>query len=420
MTQRERRGWFLVAALFITLVLVFGGGYDTVPVFVPALLKGFPNWSRAQVSLLPSVLALSAGISVLPVGWLVDRIEARIVIIAGALLAGGAFFLAGASHSLTTMMGAYLILGVGISAGTVLPASLVLANWFTERRGLAMGIALSGSTVGGSVMTLVAGHVFQVASWRTAYFVLALPMIIVVVPLVAFIVRSRPPGTIPMTVAESAELLDGFEMGEALRTRSFWLIALANFCFAFTATASLIHLVAYLEGLGYKISAAALVVSLVFAFAALGKVIMGFAADRLTARIALTLCFVIQAIGLSTVFGAARVGTILVFVPVYGMSIAAPLMLLPLLVAESLGIKRYGSLSGLAGLAQTFGAMIGPIAAGRIFDLTRSYSLAFEVCIAGMIIGALVSYSCRSYSSELAQMRPAQMPGSAPAPQPVR
>ncbi|MBV8772201.1 MAG: MFS transporter [Deltaproteobacteria bacterium] len=420
MTQRERKGWFIVVAMFVTLVLVFGSGYDTVPVFLPALLRGFPKWSRAEVSLLPSVLALSAGISVLPVGWLVDRIEARLVIIAGAVLAAGAFFLASSAHSLATMVAAYFVLGIGISAGTVLPASLVLANWFTERRGLAMGIALSGSTVGGSIMTLVAGQLFQVTGWRAAYIALGLPMIVVVVPLVASIVRSRPPGTTPMTVAESAELLEGFETREALRTRSFWLIVLANFCFAFTATGSVIHLVAYLEGIGYKTSAAALAMSLVFAFAALGKVVLGYAADRLTARLALVICFVIQAAGLLIVFGAARIGVIVAFVPIYGMSIAAPLMLLPLLTAESLGIKRYGLLSGLAGLAQTFGAMIGPIVAGRIFDLTKSYTLAFELCITVMIIGAAISYSCRSYSSERAQMLPAGMPRSAAAAQAAR
>jgi MFS family permease len=420
MTQRERRGWFIVAAVFITLVLVFGGGYDTVPVFLPALLRGFPKWSRAEVSLLPSVLALSAGISILPIGWLVDRIEARLVIVAGALLAAGSFFLASAAHSLAIMIAAYFILGIGISAGTVLPASLVLANWFTERRGLAMGIALSGSTVGGSLMTLVAGHLFEVTGWRTAYVVLGVPMIVVAVPLVALIVRSRPPGTTPMTVAESAELLEGFEISEALRTRSFWLIVLTNFCFAFTATASAIHLVAYLEGIGYRASAAAVVMSLVFAFAALGKVMLGYVADRLTARIALVICFVTQAAGLFIVFGAARIGVIVGFVPIYGMSIAAPLMLLPLLTAESLGIKRYGLLSGLAGLAQTFGAMVGPIVAGRIFDVTRSYTLAFELCITVMILGAAISYSCRSYSSERAQMMSAGMSRSTAAAQPVR
>jgi MFS family permease len=192
----------------------------------------------------------------------------------------------------------------------VLPASLVLANWFTERRRLAMGIAMSGSTVGGSLMTLAAGHLLQVASWRTAYIVLGLLMALVAVPLVGFIVRSRPPGSIRMTVAEGADLLEGFETSEALRTRSFWMIVLANFCFAFTASGSAIHLVAFLEGVGYKMSAAALVMSLIFAFAALGKVVMGFLADRLTARIALVLCFAIQASGLSIVFGAARIGVI--------------------------------------------------------------------------------------------------------------
>jgi MFS family permease len=420
MTQQERRGWFIVAALFVTLVLVFGGGYDTVPVFLPALLRGFPNWSRAEVSLLPSVLALSAGISVLPVGWLVDRIEARLLIIAGAFLAAGSFLLASAAHSLTTMMGAYLLLGVGISAGTVLPAAWVLANWFTERRGLAMGIALSGSTVGGSLMTLVAGHVFQVAGWRSAYLVLGVPMVVVVVPLVALVVLSRPPGTSPMTVTEGARLLEGFETGEALHTRSFWMILLANFCFAITATGSLIHLAAYLEGIGYKTSTSAHVVSLIFAFAALGKVLMGYIADRLSARVALVLCFLTQAAALSLVFGTASIGMILVFVPTYGMMIAAPLMLLPLLTAESLGIKRYGFLSGLAGLAQTFGAMFGPIVAGRIFDVTRSYAVAFELCITVMIIAAAITYSCRPYAIERAKMVSAGATEPSPAAQPIR
>jgi MFS family permease len=86
------------------------------------------------------------------------------------------------------------------------------------------------------------------------------------------------------------------------------------------------------------------------------------------------------------------------------MSIAAPLMLLPLLTAESLGIKRYGFLSGLGGLAQTLGAMIGPIVAGRIFDVSRSYTAAFELCIAVMALGAVISYSCRSYGSERTRM----------------
>lgn len=414
MTQRERRGWFIVAALFVTMLLVFGSGYDTVPVFVPALLNGFPNWSHAQVSLLPSMLALSAGLSVLPIGWLIDRVEARIVIIAGAILAAGAFLIASRSHSLTPMMGAYLVLGVGISAGTVLPASLVLANWFTERRGLAMGVAISGSTVGGMTMTLLASHVIQRWGWRAAYVTLAVPMILIAAPLVFMLVRSRPPGEVKLTVAQGAEMLEGFEVREALRTRSFWMIIIVQFAFAFTAAGAAIHMVAYLENVGYKAGAAALAMSLMFGFAAMGKIAMGFIADRITARRALALDLAISSGGLALALAAARPGMILAFVPIYGISFAAPLTLLPLVVAESLGIRRFGALSGLTGLAQTFGAMIGPIVAGRVFDVTKSYGAAFDLFIVVLIGGVIGAWSCRPYQTERARI-----PGSIVKPVPA-
>jgi len=68
MTQQERRAWFIVASFFIVLLLIAGSGADTFGVFVPALLKTFPHWSRARVALLPSALFFSWGVSVIPIG----------------------------------------------------------------------------------------------------------------------------------------------------------------------------------------------------------------------------------------------------------------------------------------------------------------------------------------------------------------
>lgn len=413
MTTRDRQGWFIVATMFVVLLLVFGGGYDTVPVFVPGLLRAFPDWSHQRVSILPSVLAASAGLSILPVGWLVDRVEARVVMVFGALAAGSAFLIASQSNSLAPMIVAYLLLGVGIAAGTVLPASLVIANWFAARRGIAMGIANAGSTTGGMVMTLVAGYAIRNWGWRLAYITLGIPMIVVVVPLVLIMVRSRPPGEVKLTVAEAADRLEGFEATSALATRSFWMIIVAQFCFAFAATGTLIHMASHLEGLGYSSANAALAISLIFGFAALGKVIMGFVADRLTARIALTLTFAIQAIGVAMVFIIEHAGLIALFV-VYGLSVAAPLMLLPLVTAESMGLKRFGFISGITGLAQTFGAALGPIVAGKIFDVARSFAPAFELMIVVNVIGALAILACRSYEAESSR-HPATLPATVSA-----
>jgi MFS family permease len=413
MTQQERQGWLIVASLFAVLLLIFGSGYNTVAVFVPALLKAFPHWSRAEVALLPSVLALSAGVSVLPIGWLLDRVEARLVMIFGAVASGSAFLIASRSSELLPMMAAYLLLGIGISAATVLPASLVLANWFDARRGLAMGIAISGTTVGGMVMTMVANSMILGQGWRVAYVALSAPMILLAVPLMALTVRSRPPGTMQLSVAQSANLLEGFETPDALRARSFWMLAIANLCFGFAAAGAVVHMVAYLEGIGYKASSAALAMSGFFGCAALGKVTMGYVADRISARLALAADFAVTALVFIMVFGAAHLILLVAFTVVFGVAAAAPLVLLPLLVAESLGRRRYGVLGALTGIAGTIGATVGPVVTGRIFDLTGSYAGAFELFILLDLIGAIAAFACQPYARQSSRVAITSVPASA-------
>jgi nitrate/nitrite transporter NarK len=88
-------------------------------------------------------------------------------------------------------------------------------------------------------------------------------------------------------------------------------------------------------------------------------------------------------------------------------------MLLPLLVAESLGRKRYGFISALAGVAGTLGAMVGPVVAGLIFDATKSYVSAFELFILLDLLGAVAAFTCQSYAIQSSRLRVA--PASAPA-----
>jgi MFS family permease len=356
---------------------------------------------------------LSAGVSVIPIGWLLDRVEARLVMIVGAVASGCAFLIASRAASLLPMMGAYLLLGIGISAATVLPAALVLANWFDARRGLAMGIAISGTTVGGMVMTLVASSIIIGKGWRMAYVALGLPMIAIAVPLIALTVKSRPPGATELNVAQTAKRLEGFETLEALHARSFWMLVIANLCFGFAAAGTVAHMVAYLEGIGYRPSSAALAMSSFFGCAALGKVTMGYLADRISARLALAADFVATGLAFVMIFGAAHLIVLAVFAVVFGVAAAAPLVLLPLLVAESLGRRRYGVLGALTGIAGTLGATLGPVAAGRIFDMTGSYAGAFQMFIVLDIVGAIAAFACQPYTSRSSRIAIAPLPASA-------
>ncbi|HVA79759.1 MAG TPA: MFS transporter [Candidatus Binataceae bacterium] len=407
MTTRERQGWKIVASLFVTLFLIFGSGYNTGTLFFPQLVKQF-GWSHARTAWLTSALALSAGFCAPLAGWLLDRIEARTVMAAGAALTGGAFLMASVSHSFAPMLIAYLILGVGIAAATLLPCAMVIANWFGARRGVAMGITFAGTSLGGAVM-IAAGNIVIIhfGGWRSGYIALAAPMIVIVIPLIFMMVRTRPPEAREMSVQESADALPGFELAAAIRTRSFWMISSAQLLYACVAAASGLHLVSYLIGLGYSESFGAGMASLALLLAACGKLIMGAISDRVSARVALAVNFVVQAIGMILALGVTSGAMVPVFMLVYGLSLGAPLVLVPLLTAEAMGLKRFGSIAGVAGVFNTLGAAIGPVMAGAIFDASGSYALAFEIFAVMCVIGAAATLACRNLDAEQARMAPA-------------
>jgi MFS family permease len=403
MTQRERHGWIIVASLFVTLLFTFGGGYDTVPVFIPPLVKYF-GWSHARVSLLPAVIAIAAGLSAPVVGLLLDRFEACNVMALGVAAVGLAFLGASRVNSFAPMVALYALLGLGISAGTLAPAAFVTANWFEERRGLALGIVMMGTTIGATVMTQVASLAVVYHGWRVAYIVLGAPVLLLGIPAVIATVRSRPPGEVKLTVAEGGARLEGFETAAALRTRSFWLITFAQFAYFFCATGGAFHLIAYLQTLHYTERNASWVLSGCFLLASVGKIVLGLFADRSSGRAGMAVNFAGAALGALLALYLSNPLVLIPFILFFGFTLGAPLMLVPVMIAESLGLKRYGSISGLIALASTVGAALGPIGAGGIYDLSGSYNRAYELLMIVNVIGAIAALACLSYRDQQAKM----------------
>jgi MFS family permease len=386
-------GWLVVAALFVTLFFIFGSGYNTAGVFFTPVIRTF-GWSRARLSSLQTALALASGVSVPFIGWILDRVEARIVIAAGAISAASGFVIASLAHSYAVMIAAYLLLGLGIGASTLLPCSMVIANWFGARRGLAMGLAMAGTSIGGMVMTLISDRVIRLMGWRFGYLTLAAPVIIIVVPAVLIVIHTRPSGEARTTVAQAAAALPGMETGAALSSRSFWMLSIATLCFAVAVSGTNLHCVPYLIGIGYAPARAAFALSVMLAFGGVGKLAMGWIADRVGSRAALSADLPGMAAGIMLLIGVRREFPLIGFVAIYGLTFGAPLALLPLVMAESMGLRRFGSLYGLIGFFHTAGAAMGPLIAGRIFDLRGSYHYAFETFVLLLIIGSIACIAC--------------------------
>lgn len=393
MTPRNRRGWLIVASLFVALFVVFGGGYNTSGVFFAPMRKYF-GWDSARQSSLQTILALTAGVTVPFFGWLLDKIEARFVISGGIVLAGGALILASLANSFGTLTLAYVGLGVAIAAATLLPAGLVIANWFDERRGLALGITTAGTSIGGMVMTLVAAHTIAAAGWRAGYIALALPTFLIAAPLVALTVRTRPPGE-EHSAGESANpLAAGLDIGPALRARSFWMIAAAQFCYSLAGAGGTVHTVPYLIRAGFRPERAAEVFSVTFALASAGKFLMGLTADRLTGRVALAITLMLAALGQILVLGAHSDLMIAGYAVLYGTMSGAPLALIPMVIAESFGLKRFGSVSGLTGIFITLGGAAGPLLGGLIVDRGWGYPVVFTLFSGVLAAGAAATLVC--------------------------
>jgi MFS family permease len=392
MNSRERRGWLVVISLFVTLFVVFGGGYNTSGVFFAPMLKFF-GWSSAQQSSLQTILALTAGVTVPLFGWMLDKVEARFVMTGGVIVAGCSLLLASHANSFTTLVVAYIGLGIAIASATLLPTEVVIANWFEERRGTALGFATAGTSLGGLVMTLVASRAIEAEGWRAGYVVLALPTFLVAVPLVMLLVRTRPPDN-ASSGTDSMNPLAGLDLGPALHSRSFWMLAAAQLLFSLAGAGATVHTIPYLIREGFHPAYAAEIFSVTFGLASAGKLLMGLSADKISGRIALAIALALNAVGqfllLYTHSELILVGYLLLF----GTMSGAPLALFPMVIAESFGLKNFGTITGLTGICITIGGAIGPILGGLVVDRGLGYGLVFEVFSAALIAGSIAALAC--------------------------
>lgn len=398
----ERRAQMIVATLFLSMLFIIGGTFGTAGVFFTPLLK-YLGVSRARLSVIP-VLASAGGVVFSPiVGWLLDWVEARWLVGAGAGLAAAALLIASQAHSYHTLVYASLLLSLGMAAATTVPGGTVLANWFRQRRGLAMGITWTGMPVGAALMLQVSSYVIRHASWRWAYGVLALPMLLIVMPMGLIFVRSRPP---ELSAADSTRRgtahLPGLQVSEALGGRSFWLLGIMCFAYAFSAGAVTIHVPPYLIGLGVSPARAAGVLSAMFAVDSLCKPFFGALADLIGPRRTLAMVYSMMSLGCLSLVYTSGAWSMAVFIVVYGIGVGAPVALTPMLGAEVFGLKRYGTLWGMIGTFTMLAQAIGPIGAGRIFDLYASYRPAFAICFVLLALAALAPLACVSALPERA------------------
>jgi MFS family permease len=396
MAQDQRRAWLVVASLFIALFLVLGATASTLSFYFASFVKLF-GWSRTQVSLISTVFSLAMGLSAPAAGWLLDMFDAGLVMASGQVLVVVGLLMASRAGSLNPVLTAYVLIGVGVGAATMVPASVVATNWFKTRRGLALGSTMAGAAAASVVTPLIVSHLLLTYGPRTTLLISAIPILVVVIPLMLLVVRTHPQGSEEAagTSAEHTAGKQGLDFGQALRTTPFWMLVIVQVFYGAGFGGLHYHFVPMILNAGYSQSTAAILMSSAASIALVSFFVIGVGADRYGGRAALTWSMIALGVGVALFAGigyrTVGVPILLVSLVLIGLAAGASPIAAPVLLVETLGLRRFGSLWGLLNFCGLIGFAIGPVLVGRSFDRTGNYVLAMEICGAICVAGGLAA-----------------------------
>jgi MFS family permease len=391
----ERRGfyfgWWVVGAT-AAIVFLTGGTffYGFSALFNPIVAEF--GWSRASVAFAFSLRSEVGGIASPIVGWTVDRIGSRRLMMAGIFFVSAGFVLMSRMQSLPFFYFSVVVIAIGMSA-TAGPVGMVaIAHWFNKRRGRALSFMTAGAGTSG-VMVLVLEGMISSFGWRDALVILAVVQLLVCLPL-AMSIRDKPEdmGLLPdgEPIAEDSGTprlslsQEGLTLRRAVRLRAFWQMAFAVMLVNVGMIAVIVHQIPFFtESLGVSDGTAAALVTAMTLTSLLGRFGMGQLADMIDKRWVLATSFATCALALVLFATLTEAWQIAYALPVFAIGWGGIIPVRPAFQAEYFGMRAFGAIQGIVFTVATLGGLVGPVFAGWMYDETESYRVAFLVLSLG-------------------------------------
>jgi MFS family permease len=416
MTSRKSEGffygWVIVAVATLALVVSNGLSIGGIPVFYKAIREDFvasgavaANGAESFIAFGATLTFFFAGILSPFAGWLIQRFRIRNLMLVGCLLLGLGLIAHSQTNNAFVVFAARGLMGISLCLVGVLPSIVLVSNWFVRRRGLALGILLTGTSIGGVVIPQIATPLITSYGWRTAMVVVSLLIWLILVPAIIFLVKDRPGdiGILPdgeeLAESEKASVsVRGLTLSDALRTPLFWVLALcaaAVFYPIFVATQQVILQAAKI-GLSAQQSSFGL--STLFFVSVTGKFLFGFLSDRFPpTRVMIACCLVMFASTL--ILLDLNSSTVFAFLIPFGFGYGGTFVLLQRIAADYFGNRDYPKILGVLIVIETVGASIGGLVTGRLADAAGGdYTTAFYAMIAVSGVAFLLTVSLEFFS----------------------
>jgi MFS transporter, OFA family, oxalate/formate antiporter len=392
--ERLYYGWVILAAS-VVITLLSTGIQASFGVFLKPLQDDF-GWTRAAVSLVPSINLLVTCLCFPVAGWLSDTRGPRAVVVAGGLFSALGMALASRLGAPWQLYVYYSVMvGIGVAFAST-PATATVTRWFERRRGLALGIVQTGTALGTMTLAPLAGYLITAHGWRTAYVVISLLTCLVVIA--ALWLRKQPPAGLPANeraagsgeTGEASVEGNGRSLSEALRTRAFWLLFLVFALSYGTLVMTTGHLVARVEDAGIAEATAASCLTALGAGNIVGFIAGGVLSDRLGRKPVMAVSLVVQAALLVWLINASSAWMFLAFSALWGVTVGGWAPLMPTVAGELFGLRRIGSIVGAVSMTYGVGGAVGLYGAGYVFTATDSYTAAYAAGVGALLLSAAV------------------------------
>jgi len=388
-------GYIIGVAAFFNMAIL-GGTIYSFGVFFKPLLTEF-GWTRAMTSGAYSLRSLVGGFLGIVAGRLNDKVGPRVVVTVCGFFLGLGYLLMSQISAIWQLYLFYgVIVAIGVS-GLWVPTVSTVSRWFVKRRGMVMGIVVSGIGFGTLIIPPLASWLISAYDWRTAYCILAIIASVLIILAAQFLRRDPtqmgqlPYGESGVKQQSPAIEAEGFSLREAIHTRQLWILCAMLVCFGLCLQTIMVHINPHATDLGISAISAANILAIIGGASIAGRVMMGSAGDRIGNKAAIIICFVLLSVDLFWLQLAEMVWMLYLFAAIFGFGYGGFIALMSPLVAELFGLSSHGIIFGVVNFSSVIGETVGPLLAGHIFDITSSYHLAFLFCIALTVVGLILS-----------------------------
>ena len=382
-------GWTVLFGVFLNYMAIVGMMVYTLPLFYPSIIHEY-GFSPEQVTR-PAFLSYMAGAFLTPfISPFYDRYSIRKFMMAGTIFMVLGLLALGKFQTFTQMIMIYLVFALGQVCSGQVPTMVVITRWFNRRRGLAVGIVLTSTSVGGAVFPLVVRQVMESATWRQAIFVLmAIGAVMMVMPLI-FLIRNRPEdmglrqaqADPLMNLRADGQHTDGPTLKEASRQPQFYLLAFVTGALWFSLNGIVQHQTILIGNeLGIGIKTLTLISSVFFTFAIVGKLALGWLADRFSKTLIMFCSVLNLIIGLFILrqAGGGNPAVLYAYAITYGIGYGGMFTMIQLVIADFYAGKHYGRILGMLTMVDVGAGGLGIPAVGLMRGAFGTYMSVLEI-----------------------------------------